>query len=273
METPQAPQVNPYGAPLARVEDAAAGSAGILDRARSVPAGHALAWYSEAWRLFKLSPGAWIGIWLIFFVILVAISAIPFIGGLISALLTPVFVGGVMLAARDADRNGDVAVGKLFAAFSTHAGPLVLVGLLQLALWVVFFLIASVVIGVYIGIGVGAGMSFESFMSPGVLLPIILIGFILGILYIPFTMAVWLAATLVALHDIGALDALRMGFSAAFRNLLALIVLVLVTIPLAVVASVPFLLGWFVLGPVLLILLYAEYRDLFALTESSPPRA
>jgi hypothetical protein len=33
----------------------------------------------------------------------------------------------------------------------------------------------------------------------------------------------------------------------------------------------PLLLGWFVLGPVLLILLYAAYRDLFALTESSPP--
>lgn len=271
METPQAPQVNPYGAPLARVEDASAGSGGILDRARSVPAGHALTWYGEAWRLYKASPGTWIGIWLIFVVIVLAIALVPFIGGFVSALITPVLVGGVMIAARDADRGGEVGVGKLFAAFSNHAGPLVLIGLLQLALWVVFALVASILIAVYVGFGISAGMSPNSFLNPSVMLPMVLIGFVLGILYVPFTMAVWLAAALVALHDVGALDGLRMGFSAAFRNLLPVIVFVLVTIPLAIVASVPLLLGWFVLGPLLLIVLYAAYRDLFASTESSPP--
>ena len=68
---PQTPQINPYGAPHAPVGDYVAGDHAVLERARSVPADHGVAWYREAWRLFKLSPGVWIGIWVVFVVILI----------------------------------------------------------------------------------------------------------------------------------------------------------------------------------------------------------
>jgi uncharacterized membrane protein len=273
MEAPQAQQMNPYGAPLARVDDAAASeSPGILDRARSVPAGHALAWYREAWRLFQIAPGAWIGIWLLFMALTAGLSLIPFLGVFVSALLTPALVAGAMLAGREAQVDGHVRVGTLFGGFATHAGSLVLIGLLQLAMWMVFGIIVGILGAVYIGFAVGPQAAASgNFFTLETMGPMILLGGLMGLLYAPITMAVWLAAGLVALNDVSALDGLRMGFSAAFRNLLPLLVFILVTIPLALLASLPLLLGWFVLGPVLLCLLYAEYRDLFALTEPAAP--
>jgi hypothetical protein len=273
MEAPQAPQVNPYGAPLARVDDAAASeSPGILDRARSVPAGHALEWYRGAWRLFQVAPGAWIGIWLLFMVLSAGLSLIPFLGMFVSALLTPVLVAGVMLAAREAQVDGHVRVGTLFGGFATHVGPLVLIGLLQLAVWIVFGIIVGILGALYIGFAVGPqAATAGNFFTLETMGPMVLVGGLMGLLYAPITMAVWLAAGLIALHNVSALDGLRMGFSAAFRNLLPLLLFILVTIPLALLASLPLLLGWFVLGPVLLCVLYAEYRDLFAFTEPAAP--
>src|SRR5690349_3034104 len=166
MEAPQAPPVNPYGAPLARVDDATSSEApGILDRARSVPPGHALAWYREAWRLYQVAPGAWIGVWVLFMLLAAGISLIPFIGFFASPLITPVLVGGCMLAAREADREGHVRVGTLFAGFSTNAGPLVLIGLLQLAIWFVFSIIVGIVAAVYIGFAVSAGGMTPDFFT------------------------------------------------------------------------------------------------------------
>jgi uncharacterized membrane protein len=83
------------------------------------------------------------------------------------------------------------------------------------------------------------------------------------IVFMPITNAVWLASALAALEGAGAMDALRRAFSATFRNILALVVLVLVTFVLAIVATIPFGLGWLVLGPLILCVMYAQFKDLF----------
>jgi uncharacterized membrane protein len=54
-----------------------------------------------------------------------------------------------------------------------------------------------------------------------------------------------------------------MSFLGCVRNIGALVVFTLVGVLLAVLASLPALLGWFVLAPVLLCATYAAYRDLF----------
>jgi uncharacterized membrane protein len=75
------------------------------------------------------------------------------------------------------------------------------------------------------------------------------LGVVAALIFVPITNAVWLASALAALEGASALDALRRAFSATFRNLLPLLVFVLVTFALAVVATIPLALGWFVLGP------------------------
>ena len=265
--TPESPGSNPYGAPLAPVSDRPSDQAGALvDGGRALPASRGLEWYGEAWRLFRVSPGAWIGIWVLFVVCMVVVSIFPLLGMFANALLAPIFLAGVMLAARSAATAGDVPVGHLFAAFGSHAGPLALIGLIQLvisfALVMLFAIAGALVVPGLIGVGIARG-SPEQFLAAA-WLPFVGIGVVMGFLYLPVAYATWMAAALVALHDLPAMDALRMGFAGVFRNVLPLLVFFLVGIVLAVLASLPVLLGWLVLGPLFLCALYVQYRDVFA---------
>ena len=260
----QTPPINPYGAPQAPVGDYVAGEHAILEQARSVPADHGLAWYREAWRLFKVSPGIWIGMWIVMLVILIVISFLPLIGSLIDAVITPIFVGGVMIAVRNADRNNGPQFGDLFAGFSGgRAGALALIGVIQLGISVAFFLVFALVVGFGGAFAMFAGSMTPDQMGAGAIGTMALLGVLSAVVFIPITNAVWLASALAALEGAGAMDALRRAFSATFRNLLALLVLVLVTFVLAIVATIPFGLGWLVLGPVIMCLMYAQFKDLF----------
>jgi len=264
---PETPPINPYGAPQAPVGDYVAGGHAMREHARLVPADHGVAWYRQAWRLFKLSPGVWIGIWAAFMGIVVVVSLLPMIGGLIVGVATPLFVGGAMIAARNA-RNADGArFADLFAAFSGRAGTLLLIGLLQLA--------ASFAAGVLMMLV--ATLSYDSSWADGsfeqmlgnaeAIMPLIIMGGAIGLVFVPITNAVWLASGLAALDGAGAMDALRRAFGATFRNILALLVFVLVTLALAVAATIPIALGWLVLGPMMLCAVYAQFEDLFDATD------
>jgi uncharacterized membrane protein len=261
---PQTPPINPYGAPQAPVGDVVAGEHAILEQARSVSADHGLAWYREAWRLFKLSPGIWIGMWIVFVAILAVISIIPLIGSLVIAVITPIFVGGVMIAARNADHNNAVRFGDLFAAFSGgRAGALALIGVIQLALSIAFFLVFALVVGFGGAFAMFAGNMTPDQMGAGAIGTMVMLGLLSVVIFVPITNAVWLASALSALEGAGAMDALRRAFSATFRNILALVVLALITLVLAIAATIPFGLGWLVLGPVIMCVMYAQFEDLF----------
>ena len=92
--TPEGPGSNPYGAPLAPVSDSPSADArGLVERGRQLPALRGLEWYGEAWRLFRVAPGAWIGIWVLFAVCIMAASVFPLLGMFANALLSPIFLG------------------------------------------------------------------------------------------------------------------------------------------------------------------------------------
>ena len=264
--TPEGPGSNPYGAPLAPVSDTLSADArGLVDGGRALPAARGLEWYGAAWRLFCVSPGAWIGIWVLFVVCMIVVSLFPLLGMFANALLAPIFLGGVMLAARSAERAGVVPVGHLFAAFGSHAGSLALIGLVQLvvsfALVMLFGILAAIVLPGLVGFG--ARGTFADFLAAA-WLPFVGIGVVTGIVYLPIAYAMWMAAALVTLHGLPAMDALRMGFAGVFRNVLPLLVFFIAGLVLAVLASLPILLGWLVLGPLFLCAIYVQYRDVFA---------
>jgi uncharacterized membrane protein len=258
------PPINPYGAPQAPVGDYQPGNRPILQEARSVPADHALAWYKEAWRLFKLSPGTWIGIWVVFLVILMAINFVPLIGSLVAAVVTPIFAGGIMIAARNASQGSGAHFGDLFAAFSGRAGQLAVIGLIQLAISVVFFLLFAMVVGVGGAFAMFSGSMSSDALSAGAMTSVFVVALLSLIVFVPLTNAVWLGSALTALEGTPAIEALKRGFSATLRNILPLIVFVLITFVLAILASIPFGLGWLVLGPVIMCAMYAQFQDLFA---------
>lgn len=235
----------------------------------AVPAGHGSAWWGEGWRLFIAAPGTWVAITVIFVVLLVMIAFIPIIGSVATSLLTPVLTGGVFVGCRSLDRGGGLTVGHLFASFSDRLGPLVIVGLI--------YLIGSLLIVVVIGVcliamvgfgGVTALLSGDPFQASWAMLTSLGIGALLALLFglligVPLLMAYWYAPALVVFRNDEALAAMKASFNACLVNMLPMLVYSLLGVVFAIGASIPFGLGWFVLGPVFATSVYASYKDIF----------
>jgi uncharacterized membrane protein len=92
----------------------------------------------------------------------------------------------------------------------------------------------------------------------------ILVGLLVFLLlYLPLVMAVWFAPALVVLRGVEPLQAMRLSFNGCLRNIVPFLLYGLVGIGLAIVATIPLLLGWLVLGPVTIASLYTSYCDIY----------
>jgi uncharacterized membrane protein len=75
--------------------------------------------------------------------------------------------------------------------------------------------------------------------------------------------AIWFAPVLIVLHDVDAFAALKASFLAILKNIPATLWYSLILLGLAIVAAIPFGLGYLVLVPVGVTSIYAAYRDIF----------
>ncbi len=256
---------NPYEAPRADVSDYvppdAGGDFGGGPYARD--AGRGVEWFREGWAIFAQSPGLWIAIWLVLMGIQMVAGLVPILGPVAQSLLFPVFGAGIILGC-DALRRGEpLRFDHLFAGFSHNTGQLVLLGVIYLAIILVVALIAFVpTIGLIGGMAV-MGAADPNALAGNIGLPL-MIGLLIWLaLLVPVMMAMWFAPALVVLNDLQAVDALKASFAACLRNILPFLVYGLVGFVLAIVATVPLLLGWLVLMPVTLATIYTAYRDIF----------
>jgi len=225
--------------------------------ARSVDAGRGVGWWTDAWALFMKNAGMWIVLALIMLVITFVLALIPFLGGLALCLLFPVFSGSWMLAARKLESGGTLEVGDLFVAFTgDKLTSLVVIGALVLAVSIVIGIVAFF-LGLGAVFGAAAGSSTGGFIS-GMLAVLIslAIGFVAG-------MALWFAPALVVLRGMAPVDALKASFGGSLKNIVAFILFGIVYIVAAIVASIPFGLGWIVLVPLLMLTMYVGYKDIF----------
>jgi uncharacterized membrane protein len=253
---------NPYAAPASRVDDIAASSAAprLIPDGRKVPAGHGWLWLAIGWDLFKRKPGAWILIALIFFGVLMLASWVPVIGFLASSLLSPVLLGGTMLGCASLERGGSIEVSHLFAGFREKTTPLVMVGVLYLAGIVAILLVVGVLFG-FSMIPVFLGQAQPDF---GAAFRIFWIAVLVTMaLFIPLWMALWFAAPLVMLHDMKPVDAFKASFLGCIKNVVPFLIYGLISFFAMIVATLPLLLGWLLLGPVLIGSVYSGYRDIF----------
>jgi uncharacterized membrane protein len=254
---------DPYAAPRSRVADVpVAGSEGSFNaEGHAVPAGNGWKWITDGWELFKRQPGTWILVLIVFVLISFVIALIPLAGSIASNALGPVFAGGIMLGCRELDQGGELAVGHLFGGFRDHFGKLVVIGILYLVALVVVMLVAFGIAGA--GVGFGALLGTDG-GGPQVGAMTILLAVLIGLaLLVPVAMAVWFAPALVVLNDLGIGDAIKASFSACLRNIVPFLVYGVILLALAIVASIPFALGWLALGPTLAASVYAAYRDIF----------
>ncbi|MBE7417232.1 MAG: hypothetical protein HS128_05650 [Ideonella sp.] len=232
--------------------------------ARAVEAGRGWAWWSEAWARFTSNAVLWVVLGLILLVIMFVLGVIPLLGTVVASLVAPVFIGGWMLAARKVETGGTLEVSDLFTCFKgDRLVPLLVLGALLLAMLVVTGLVAGVLgLGAFLGIVMGgANQSIGGVLTAlGTGLLILLVVLVISVV---FGMAFWFAPALVVFRGTPPVDAMRNSFAACLKNIVPFLFYGIVYFLAAIVASVPFGLGWIVLVPLSLLTIYTSYRDLY----------
>jgi uncharacterized membrane protein len=248
--------------------------------ARHLDAGAGAAGWGEAWRIFCAAPLPWIGILVGFVVLSIALAMIPLVGSLASTVLTPVFAGGVMLGCQALAEGRPLSIGDLFEGFQRPRFlPLLTLGLVLLA---VFFVIAVAMVGtVFLTLGANGlaalmdfgtttPIDYAALWSAGTAIFVVAVVALFVTLLV--AMAFWFAPALVVLNGEPPMAALAKSFAASWRNVGAFLIYGLVYVGLAIVASIPFMLGWVVLGPMVVGSCYAGWRTIFsALPPNSGP--
>jgi len=235
----------------------------------AVDAGRGAHWWSEGWRYFTAAPVIWIVIAILYLAIMIGLAVIPIIGQIASMLLHPALTAGLMLGCRTQERGEELTVGHLFAGFGDRLSPLVILALLYLAGWIAIWLVTVALLVMVIGGGalgallsgntVQAGIALLSALSVGALVVLL----VALLLVVPLLMAIWFAPALVVLRGDEPFAAMKTSFNACLRNFVPFLVYGLVGLLLAILATIPLGLGWFVLAPVYAASIYAGYKDIF----------
>jgi uncharacterized membrane protein len=238
---------------------------------RSVAPAQGWQWITSAFALFRRNPLAWLLLNLALMLVGAVLSTIPLVGAYLLYLLTPVFLGGVAAAARDAQAGENVAIAHLVRGFREHASQLVTVGGV--------YLVGQVLIsGLMLALG---GAEFRQVIEAGVenmdpakippeLASRAMLALVAGMaLFAPLAMAIWFAPALVMLEGRPGYAAMAESLRASLRNIGAFLIYGIASSALLFLALLPFGLGLVLWVPVMLITMYTSYRDVFA--AETPP--
>jgi len=227
---------------------------------RSVGAGQGWTWIADGFGLFKKAPGTWIALVVVLFVILVVLAFIPVLGAVATFLLMPLFVGGLLLGCRALQGGGELELSHLFAGFKTHTANLVVLGALTIGGWIIVMLPVVAIVGAGAFFGAMRGDAAGLAAMGGSFLLAWLVAMALSI---PIYMALWFAPALVVLRGRAPVAALKESFLGCLKNIGPFLIYGIVMLVLSIFATIPFLLGWLVLGPVAIASVYVSYRDIY----------
>jgi uncharacterized membrane protein len=231
---------------------------------RSAPAGAGWDWVVQGWGLFTRAPLMWILSIIIVFVIAVVMAFVPIIGSLAFQLLQGVFAGGFVAACRVLEKDGDFELEHLFSGFTKRFVPLMLVGLITLLAWVAILLVFFAFAGFSL---IAAFMSGDPNSALAALTAsaasLIIGGLVVLALMVPLMAAYWFAPALVMMNDMSAGAAMKESLFACFRNFVPFLIYGIVMLVAAIIAAIPFGLGYLVWMPVAIASTYAAYRQIF----------
>lgn len=231
---------------------------------RGLPAGAGWGWVARGWSLFTRAPLMWIVAVVVIFVIAMVVSIIPFIGSLAFQLLQAVFAGGFIMACHALDKGGDFELEHLFAGFSKRFVPLLIVGLLLMLGWIVILLVFMAFVGLSLLTAFMTGDSNTAMAAMAASMGSMVLGALVCLgLTVPLMAAYWFAPALVMMHDMPPTAAMKESFFACFRNFVPFVVYGLVMMFFAVLAVIPFGLGFLVWIPVAIASTYVAYREIF----------
>ncbi len=233
-------------------------------------------WIKQGYALFIKAPLLWIVLLFICMVAVVVISSVPIVGQPLMSLLMPAILVGLMAGCRALSQGEELELAHLFSGFKQHTSQLVTLGGISL---VGQYLILGLMMAVGGATLVGVLMSGQPETDPNVMVQAfagagfaVLLGIVLFSLLI---MAMQFAPMLVYFRNVPPLQAMKLSLRAFLYNALPMLLYGMTFALLAILASLPMMLGWLVVLPMVFTTLYVSYSDIFPPlneTVSTPPQ-
>ena len=232
--------------------------------ARKVGAINGWLWIKQGFWLFRKSPLLWVSLTAIGIIGMLGLAFVPVVGDPLATLLFPVLLAGYMLGCHAQAQGAELELAHLFAGFQRNAQQLVTLGGINLVIKLLILGVMKMTGGAELVDILTSGKQVEdpvvllrAVESAGMALPVGLILFSL------LMMAMQFAPMLVVFGKMLPVAAMRASFRAFLRNIMPITVYGVMLLPFAYAASLPMMLGWLVLMPVVITSMYATYRDLF----------
>jgi hypothetical protein len=235
-----------------------------------IPASRGAVWIAQSWKLFAAAPLAWLGLCAGWIAITFALLIVPFVGGVVANFLQPVFFASFAIAAFRQSAGERIVMSDLFSGFKRNLKALVNLGAILLMAEIVIFA-GMALLGLPL-LGSGAGepqINMNEFADALEGKEWIL--FLGTVLLVMVKGAFWFAPQLIALHGMGTAQAMRWSVYAAISNVGALVVygLLVLTMFIAALMPMPWVVGLALVMPLVVISTYAGYREVF---ESAKPQ-
>ncbi|PKO47387.1 MAG: hypothetical protein CVU29_02995 [Betaproteobacteria bacterium HGW-Betaproteobacteria-22] len=235
---------------------------------RQVPALNGYKWITQGLRLFRLNPVMWIILLVLYLLIMIPVSLIPVLGSVASTLLAPVFAAGMMWGCQALNRNQDLEINHLFQGFKQNTSQLITVGGLYMLSLLMIAVLTVLMLDKEAVEVLAQGKDLSPEQASAVLFPLLTALFLI----VPVLMAYWFAPVLAGLHQINAVDAMKLSFIACFKNMLpfllygvALTLILAVVLWLLINVSTFLAVIFLMLIPVMMTSLYASYADVFGI--------
>lgn len=171
---------------------------------KQVPASNGWKWIVNAFELLRTNPVMWVVIFVLYLVISVLISKVPYIGPMLMYLFSPIFLVGIASGARAIDGKQELLINHLFEGFKKNTATLAQLGFTYGASSFILLVLAL------------------TLQKIG--LPELLISLVVFSLMLPILMGYFYAPQLIFFKDMDVNNAIRTSFIASWRNLRALTV-------------------------------------------------
>lgn len=231
-------------------------------------------WIKEGFALFMRSPLLWLVLLFVSLLGALLLVSIPLLGEPLVTVLTPAVVAGLMIGCQDLYKNEELEVKHLLAGFQHNASQLITLGGITMAG-------QYLIMGLMKGLGAGELVALMNSDTPikdpeqlrliidqsG---PAIIIG---TTLFFTLMMCIQFAPMLVRLQNVHPLQAMYLSFMAFIVNVKPMLAYSGLFMALGILATLPMMLGWLLLGPLIFTSLYVAYTDIFPATAQATDSA
>lgn len=174
------------------------------------------AWLKQAFAMLWAHRVRWLLLLLTYYVVILTIDFIPYLGPFVAPMLKPVFAVGFLAAAWSQERGEAPAIRHLFAGFRANLRALLILGFVFVVGMSAAVIATSLVDdGKLLAVISGRAEIDEAFLSDGNVEAAMLFGVMCAL---PVLLALWFAPALVVFQDLGAGRALTTSLRAAVGN-------------------------------------------------------